>query len=48
MITGLSVLVLGDILTQLRKFSGLAFVIVLYLELAVLGEFATAKARFCV
>ena len=48
MISELLVLVLGDIVAQPRKFSVLAFAIVLPLELVFFGVFASARARFCI
>ena len=48
MISDLLVLVLGDILAQPRKFSGLAFVIVLCLELVFLVVLPQRKHGFCV
>ena len=48
MISDLLVLVLGDILAQPRKFSGLAFVIVLCLELVFLVLLPQRKLGLCV
>ena len=48
MISGLLVLVLGDILAQPGKFSDLAFVIAFIFAKSVFGGFATAKTRSCV